>query len=82
MAFATKEYVDRVEGHLRMRERTIREDLGAIGDTVVELLEGQQRLDAKVTGLDTRLRQTDANVRAIMSHLGVPETDGPGPDGA
>jgi chaperonin cofactor prefoldin len=80
--YATKEYVDRVERRLYGRETLIKEDLGAIGDTVVELLEGQQRLETRVGALDskadtltTRVDALDGNLRAVMRHLGVPEVD-------
>ena len=70
--YATKEYVDRVEMRLYGRENMIKEDLGALGDTVVEVLETQHQLAAKVDAID-------GNLRAVMRHLGVPEVDSAGP---
>lgn len=66
--FATTERVDQVNA----RVDSIKEDLDAIGGTVVELLEGQRRLEAKL--LDGQ-RRLEANVLTIMSHLGVPAVE-------
>jgi hypothetical protein len=70
--YATKEYVDRAEMRLYGRETLLKEDVGAVGETVVEILEGQQRLAARVETID-------GNLRAVMRHLGVPEVESAGP---
>jgi hypothetical protein len=94
MPYATQEHVDRIEARLRLRQTSMKQDLTAIGDSVVELLEGQKKLKTDVGQLKTDVGQlktdvgqmktdvgrTDANVRAIMGHLGVPEVEVPGPD--
>jgi chaperonin cofactor prefoldin len=63
--YATKEYVDRVERRLYGRETMIKEDLGAIGDTVVEIREGQQRLQTRVNTLDTKVDTLDTKVDTL-----------------
>jgi hypothetical protein len=71
--YATEEYVDSLENRLFLRQQSLKEDIKAVGDTAVQVLEGQRRIGAKVNRLDARVSHVETTVDRAGGPLHPPQ---------